>query len=308
VPPEAGAFPEGGSAFSFPTMATLFIVSTPIGNLGDITRRAEEVLGRVSVVYAEDTRRSRVLLDHLGISVPLVSLHEHNERARSQAVLGKLDAQVDVALISDAGTPLISDPGVRLVEAVTGAGHHIVPIPGASSVLTALVGAGLPTDRFCFLGFAPRKGVERAEFIERIADSEETTVLFESPERLCKLLEQLRVELGDERGLTVARELTKLHEEFVRGTVAEVAAHFDRCRPRGEVTVVVAPTGAGREPSSLDVAITRAVAGVVLGEGMRPTAAARELAGRLGISRNDAYAVIRGLRARGDELGSERPD
>lgn len=289
-------------------MATLFIVSTPIGNLADITRRAATVLSEVGVVYAEDTRRSRVLLDHLDISVPLVSLHEHNERARCDAVIEKLSAGIDVALISDAGTPLVSDPGARLVHEVAQSGHDIVPIPGASAVLTALVAAGLPADRFSFLGFVPRKGGERAEFIERVADSDETTVLFESPERLVKLLRDLAAEMGDGRSITVARELTKIHEEFVRGTLSEVASYYDEKRPRGEVTVVVAPRDGLREASALDEAITNAVARVVLREGMKPSQAAREVAARLGISRNDAYSVIREIREGDDDLVTEDLD
>jgi 16S rRNA (cytidine1402-2'-O)-methyltransferase len=289
-------------------MATLFIVSTPIGNLADVTRRAETVLGCVGVVYAEDTRRSRVLLDHLGISVPLVSLHEHNERARVAAVLEKLNGGVDVALISDAGTPLVSDPGARLVEEVVESGNDVVPIPGASAVLAALVGAGLPSDRFCFLGFVPRKGGDRTAFLERVADSDETIVLFESAVRLRKLLKDLAVHLGQDRRVAVARELTKIHEEFTRGSLSEVASCFEQTPPRGEVTVVVAPSGVAREDSPLDAAITRAVARVVLDEGMKPSAAARELAGRLGISRNDAYTVIREVRVEDDELRTEVSD
>jgi 16S rRNA (cytidine1402-2'-O)-methyltransferase len=286
-------------------MATLFIVSTPIGNLSDITRRAETVLGEVAVVYAEDTRRSRVLIDHLGLSVPLVSLHEHNEMARSSAVLEKLISGVDVALITDAGTPLVSDPGARLVKVVAESGHLVVPIPGASAVLAALVGAGLPSDRFCFLGFVPRKGEERAAFIARVADSNETTVLFESPERLAKLLKDLIAEVGGERRIAVARELTKMHEEFVRGTLSEVDSYYQKTRPRGEVTVVIEPSDGIREASSLDEAINRAVARVVLGEGMKPSEAARELAGRLGLSRNEAYTMVRELRAEDEELLKE---
>jgi 16S rRNA (cytidine1402-2'-O)-methyltransferase len=289
-------------------MATLFIVSTPIGNLADVTRRAETVLGCVGVVYAEDTRRSRVLLDHLGISVPLVSLHEHNERARVAAVLEKLNGGVDVALISDAGTPLVSDPGARLVEEVVESGNDVVPIPGASAVLAALVGAGLPSDRFCFLGFVPRKGGDRTAFLERVADSDETIVLFESAVRLRKLLKDLAAHLGQDRRVAVARELTKIHEEFTRGSLSEVASCFEQTPPRGEVTVVVAPSRVAREDSPLDAAITRAVARVVLDEGMKPSAAARELAGRLGISRNDAYTVIREVRVEDDELRTEVSD
>src|SRR5688572_11761553 len=201
-------------------MGTLYLVATPIGNLEDISRRAARVLGEVTRVLAEDTRRTAVLLDHLGVRAPLVSLHEHNEAERTEEALGWLAAGDDLALVSDAGTPLVSDPGARLVRAAAGGGHAVVPLPGASAVLAALVASGLSSDRFAFLGFPPRKGVERARLLDRVAGAEETVVLFESPERLGTLLADLAEACGPERGVAVARELTKLHEQFVRGTLA----------------------------------------------------------------------------------------
>lgn len=274
-------------------MARLFIVSTPIGNLGDISARAGVVLGSVGRVFAEDTRRTRVLMEHLGHTTPLSSLHQHNEQARVEAVLGRLDDGEDVALVSDAGTPIVSDPGARLVSAVLAHGHDIVPVPGASAALAALVGSGIDAPAFTFLGFPPRKGKERAGVLERVADSEEVCILFESPERTGRLLVDLLALTGSDRRVAVARELTKIHEEFVRGTMAEVASHYAEHPPRGEVTVVVAPGSREGNPSELDELVGLATATAIVDHGMAPSAAAREVASRLGITRAEAYDLVR---------------
>jgi 16S rRNA (cytidine1402-2'-O)-methyltransferase len=276
-------------------MATLYLVSTPIGNLGDLTRRAEKVLGSVSRILAEDTRRSRTLLNHLGVKVPLVSLHSHNEAARSETVLGWLASGEDLALVSDAGTPLISDPGRRLVEAVLEAGVPVVPIPGPSAVLAALVGSGFSGDRFSFLGFLPRKGPERGELLDRISTSPDTSVLFESPERVRALLDALQEGCGPDRPVAVARELTKIHEEFVRGTLAQVETHFEAHQPRGEFVVVVsgAPDPGGVGP--VDEGAARALAQALLADGLSPSRAAKEVARRLRVPRNLSYEVVQRL-------------
>ncbi len=203
-------------------MASLFIVATPIGNLEDVTPRALRVLGEAALVLAEDTRRTRVLLEQKGVAATPVSLHQHNESARVAKVLAELEGGGDVALVSDAGTPLVSDPGERLVAAVLEAGFEVVPIPGASAVLAALAGCGLPTERFSFLGFLPRKAGERGALLRSYVDRPETLVLFESPRRVGATLTALAEGLGD-RPACVARELTKLHEEFVRGSLTELA-------------------------------------------------------------------------------------
>ncbi|MBT8488372.1 MAG: 16S rRNA (cytidine(1402)-2'-O)-methyltransferase, partial [Gemmatimonadetes bacterium] len=220
-------------------MATLYLVSTPIGNLDDVSARATETLRSVRRILAEDTRRTRILTDRVGADATLVSLHAHNERERSEAIVAWLDAGEDLALVTDAGTPLVSDPGGRVVSSVLDAGHDVVPIPGPSAVLAALVASGLPAERFTFLGFPARKGRERERDLERIASAPETTILFESPHRLVRLLEDLGAVCESERRVAVAREVTKLHEEFIRGTLAEVAAYYERRPPKGEVTVVV---------------------------------------------------------------------
>lgn len=276
-------------------MATLFLVSTPIGNLADVSARATKVLGSVGRILAEDTRRTRVLADHLGLDTPLVSLHEHNEAERTEEVLGWLEAGDDLALVSDAGTPAVSDPGGRLVAAVAEAGHRVVPVPGPSAVLAALVASGLPTEPFVFLGFPARGGKERQMVLERVAVSAETAVLFESPERLVRLLEALEEVAGPHRRVAVARELTKVHEEFFRGTLAEAARYYRESPPRGEVTLVVEPASVPEEPDAADEAAIRALALALLEEGHRPSQAAREVARRLNVPRNLAYEIVHSL-------------
>jgi 16S rRNA (cytidine1402-2'-O)-methyltransferase len=276
-------------------VSALYLVSTPIGNLADITLRAIRTLREVDRVYAEDTRRTRILLDHHGIDTPLSSVHQHNERARVAEILKHLDAGRAVAVVSDAGTPLVSDPGGALVPQVIEAGHDVVAIPGASAVLTALVASGLPTERFVFLGFVPRRGHERERALERIARSEETSVLFESPERLTKLLTDLAEHCGPDRRIAVARELTKVHEQIVRGTPAEVRSYYEENRPRGEVTMVVAPHAGGADLSEVDREAALGLARDLLDEGFRPSQAAKELARRTGMQRNEAYRVIHSL-------------
>lgn len=213
-------------------------MATPIGNLEDITLRALHVLEAVPLIAAEDTRHTMKLLTHFGLRKPLVSLHAQNERRQLENILGRLQ-QHDVALVSDAGTPALSDPGVRLVSAALSRGLLVVPIPGPSAVLAALIASGLPTNQFTFLGFLPRKRGELTRVLQEAGASRRTFVFFESPHRLLKTLAIMAATLG-ERSLVVAREITKAHEEFVRGTPVSVARHFGAAPPRGELTVVVA--------------------------------------------------------------------
>ena len=277
-------------------MSTLYVVATPIGNLEDLTARAARILGEVDRVVAEDTRRTSILLRHLGLRVPLSSLHAHNEAARTASLIEWLDAGETVALVSDAGTPVVSDPGERTVDAVRSAGHEVVPVPGPSAVLAALVGSGLPAERFAFLGFVPRKGADRRSTLARIAESSETTIVFESPERLVKLLEALH-EVAPGRAMCVARELTKVHEEFRRGTAAELEAYYREAGVRGEVTLVVSPAPA----STVDVAEdqedrAREMARERLRAGDRPSRVARDVSRETGVSRNRAYELVQLLR------------
>lgn len=276
-------------------MATLYLVSTPIGNLGDLSPRAAQLLGDVARILAEDTRRTRVLTQHVGSRVPLVSLHAHNEAERIQRVLGWLDEGQDLALVSDAGTPLVSDPGGRLVEAVWEAGHTVVPIPGPSAVLAALAASGLPPEPFVFLGFPERKGKSRAALLKRVSGSQETVILFESPNRLVALLDELGEACGVERRVAVARELTKVHEEFVRGTLAEVSRYYSEHPARGEVTLVVAPSEAGPEDQERKEEEGRALARELLAEGMKASQVAKEVAAHLDVPRNTAYRIVLSL-------------
>ena len=272
-------------------MSTLYLVSTPIGNLGDFSPRAAETLASVARVLAEDTRRSRLLVERAGADTPLVSLHQHNERERIERILGWLAAGEDLALVSDAGTPIVSDPGGRVVAAVVAAGHAVVPIPGPSAVLAALVASGLPGERFAFLGFPERKGRARRELLERVAGSAETVILFESPVRLTKLLTELADACGAERRVAVARELTKLHEQVFRGTLEEALAYYDETPAKGEVTLVVEGVPSAEKPA-LDEDDVREVARDLLESGMRPSGVARELARRLDVGKNDAYRIV----------------
>jgi 16S rRNA (cytidine1402-2'-O)-methyltransferase len=273
-------------------VASLYVVSTPIGNLGDITRRAAEVLGAVDVVLAEDTRRTGQLLKHLGVHARLISAHEHNEASRSRLVVEILGEGRDVAMVTDAGTPLLSDPGARIVREVVAAGYDVVPIPGASALLAALVTSGIEAGTFTFLGFPPRKGGSRTEMMEEIASSPRALVLYESPNRVGKLLRDLADAAGGARRVCVARELTKLHEEIWRGTLEEGADLYADAEVLGEVVVVVEGRQADEErEGEVDALAAASVARALLGQGQSASAVAKELRRRMGISRNDAYRI-----------------
>ncbi len=219
---------------------TLFVVSTPIGNLGDWSVRAIETLRGVAAVLAEDTRHSRPLLDRYEITTPLVAYHEHNEAKATPAFVARLVAGESFALISDAGTPLLSDPGARLVRAAIEGGVAVSPIPGASALLSALVGSGLDADRFTYFGFLARKGKERAEAIAEIVGSRHTSVVYEAPSRVGETLAELVDAGAGDRQAVVARELTKQFEEYRRGTLSSLAASYQDVAPRGEVVLVIA--------------------------------------------------------------------
>ena len=221
---------------------TLYVVATPIGNLGDITQRAQQVLSEVDVLLAEDTRHTKRLLEHLGLRVPLESLHEHNERQRVDQIVGKLAAGERVALVSDAGTPLISDPGYHLVTAVREQGYKVVPVPGASALTTALSVAGLPTDRFIFEGFLPSKGQVRLDRLEALRTETRTLVFYEAPHRALMALEQMSEAFGEQRRAVVCRELTKTFETIQQGSLADLKIWMaeDHNQQKGEFVLVVA--------------------------------------------------------------------
>jgi 16S rRNA (cytidine1402-2'-O)-methyltransferase len=274
---------------------TLVLVSTPIGNLGDLSARALEALAQADIVCCEDTRRTRGLLTHAGLKgVRLMSLHDHNEMARLDAVLAHLTEGQVVAVVSDAGTPAVSDPGARLVRAAVEAGITVTTVPGPSAVLAALVVSGLATDRFCFEGFLPRRGADRRRRLAAVAASRSTVILFEAPGRLGATLGDLLGVCGPQRCVVVARELTKLHEEIWRGTLADASTTFAAREVRGEVVVVLAgdPT-ADRAPDDDDVA---AALRLYLEAGDTLRDAAGTVATELGISRRRAYDLALELR------------
>ncbi|MFK0572880.1 16S rRNA (cytidine(1402)-2'-O)-methyltransferase [Endozoicomonas sp.] len=219
----------------------LYIVSTPIGNLGDLTPRAIEVLRQVDVIAAEDTRHSKRLMNHFGIDTPLIPCHDHNERHQAEMIVQRMGSGQSVALISDAGTPLISDPGFHLVRTVRAAGFRVVPVPGACAFIAALSVSGLPTDRFYFEGFLPAKGTARRKRIDSLATFPNTWGVYESPHRIMDLMDDLVTVLGGEKYITLAREITKTFETVLAGTVAEVQAILkaDSNQQRGEFVVLV---------------------------------------------------------------------
>jgi len=274
---------------------TLYVVATPIGNLGDLSDRAAEVLRTVDVVVAEDTRRTRTLLAHVGAHpADLLSLPAFDEAGRLARVVDRLAGGAAVALVTDAGTPGVSDPGTRLVDAAWQAGARVVPVPGPSAALTALSASGLPADRFLFAGFLPRKGGARAEALSWLRRVPATLVLFEAGNRAAATLEDLRQALGD-RPAALARELTKLHEEIARGSLSELRRRFPGDL-RGEVTLVVGGAGEAEEEAPIE-----SVADEIarrLGAGEPPTAVARAIAQGRGIARGEAYALVEQARGK----------
>ena len=271
-----------------PLPGTLYLVSTPIGNLEDMTHRAVRVLREAAVIACEDTRQTRKLLDHYGITGPVVSYHDHNEAARTEELLTRLERGESVALVSDAGTPLVSDPGYRVLRAAVGRGFTVCPIPGPSAVLAGLVGSGLPVDQFFFGGFLPPKQGQRRKALEGWKELPCTLILYEAPHRILDTLTDTE-ELFGIRQVVVARELTKLHEEFLRGTSGEVRAIL-AARPavKGEITLLI---GKAPEIAEDDTPVEEAVAALVAG-GMHPMDAMKAVAKRRGLSKRDVYARL----------------
>jgi 16S rRNA (cytidine1402-2'-O)-methyltransferase len=262
----------------------LHIVATPIGNLGDLSPRAADTLRRADRILAEDTRVSAKLLAHIGAKAPMSRYDDHTSEAERERIVARLGEEA-IALVSDAGTPLISDPGFKLVRAARAAGHAVHTVPGPSAAIAALTLAGLPTDRFLFLGFLPARAKALAEAIAEVAAVRATLVLYESGSRLADTLAALKVQLGN-RDAAVAREITKLHEECVTGTLEELAARYLDAAPKGEIVIVVGPPPAGAEATEaeLDAALGEALTR------LSPSRAAAEVAGRLKIPRKRAYA------------------
>ena len=266
---------------------TLYIVTTPIGNRGDLTPRAIETLRAATLIVAEDTRHSAPLLAWAGITTPVRSYHAHNEAEQAPRLVERLLAGHDIALISDAGPPLVSDPGARLVEAAIAAGITVTPIPGASAILAALVGSGLDATAFTFLGFLPRAMTERQDAAAAALAVPHTVILYEAPPRVAELLATLAAAGGAGRRAVVARELTKLHEEFRRGPVAELAAYSEETAPRGEVVVLI--EGAPDVAPDHEAAALRAGTLRAAGSSVRDTV--RHLQEEFGVARNEAYRL-----------------
>lgn len=267
-------------------MGTLYLVPTPIGNLEDITLRALRILGEVDLIAAEDTRTTGRLLAHYGIEGRLTSYHEHNKLTKLDTILAALEGG-DVALVSDAGTPGLSDPGYELVRMAVGNGVQVVPLPGANAVIPALVASGFPTGSFTYLGFLPRKAGARQSVLETVCNISHPLVLYEAPHRLLDTLSDMVSFFGGDRQIVIARELTKLHEEIWRGSLDQAVATFSERAPRGEITLVV--SGSSEQPSKWTEEDVREALAARLTQGESRSAAAKAIADQSGWPRREVY-------------------
>jgi 16S rRNA (cytidine1402-2'-O)-methyltransferase len=281
--PDCGAGGDSG---------VLYVVATPIGNQDDITLRALKILNRVDGIAAEDTRHTGRFLSHHGITTRLISYHEHNERVKTPALINQLVSGESLALVTDAGTPAVSDPGYRLVKAAVESGIQVVPVPGVSAAITALSVGGLPTDSFIFVGFPAKKTAKRIQQLQSLADEERTLIFYESPKRIAAFLQEINETLGNRKAV-LGREMTKLHEEFVRGAVSEILETLSgRSAIKGECTLLIAGkaedefTDIAADPQDLRDKIAAEMAG-----GTRLTDVSRELSAILGISRKKIYEI-----------------
>jgi 16S rRNA (cytidine1402-2'-O)-methyltransferase len=285
----------------------LYVVATPIGNLEDITYRAVRVLREAELIACEDTRQTRKLLDHYNIATPLVSYHEHNEAARAEELLRKLEQGTMVAQVSDAGMPGISDPGYRVIKLAIERGIAVVPIPGASALVTALVGSGLPTDAFEFHGFLPAKAGQRRTMLEGFRHCRHTIVVYEAPHRIREALEDIAATLGSNRPVVVARELTKIHEEFIRGSVAGVLERLKARELKGEITLLIgaAHSMPGEvESKPLQVRLQEIMTAQQLDE----KSALKALAKERGLSKSEVYRELQRTKIRkGFSAGKNKP-
>lgn len=278
-------------------MGTLFLVATPIGNLEDISARALRILRESRIIAAEDTRHTRKLLQHYDIHTELTSYHEHSKPHKLSRLMSDLETG-DVALVSDAGTPGLNDPGYELVRAALENGHTVSPIPGPNAPIAALVASGLPTDTFLYLGYLPKKTSERRRLLTQVADQPHTLIFLETPHRLLAALEELQVNLGD-RQVAVARELTKLYEEIFRGTISEARAHFIGKKPRGEFTLVVSGHSLPKERWSIER--LHAALGEARSQGLPPSQVSSQIAAESGWPRREIYQMLSELRSNNDE-------
>ncbi len=274
----------------------LYIIATPIGNLEDITLRALRLLRECAVIACEDTRQTRKLLEHFGIATPMISYHDHNEAERAAELVSRMQTGANIALVSDAGTPLVSDPGYRLVRGAIKAAIPVIPVPGASAALGALSAAGLPSDAFRFCGFLPPKSSQRRKILEEWKNETATLIFYETPHRILDALEDVAAVMGS-RPLAVARELTKIHEEFLRGTAAEVRAIL-AARPsvKGEITLLIGKAEPAFESSADQPSLAEAVRAAELG-GLSHMEAVKRVARERGLGKREVYREVPGAGA-----------
>lgn len=273
------------------TAMPLYLVATPIGNLEDITLRALRILKEVSLIACEDTRHTRKLLEHFGIHTPTISYHEHNEQTRAQELTARLLTGESLALVTDAGTPGISDPAYRVVVAAIAAGIQVIPLPGATALIAGLIASGLPTDTFLFVGFLPTKRKARREKLEALRAVQETLVFYEAPHRIRETLLEAEAVLGN-RQAVLARELTKLYEQFLRGKLADLSAQLHSQEPRGEMTLVIAGASEERPPLTAATKSLTAQLAQLMQTGSSRNEALKQLAKMRGLSKKEAYRLL----------------
>jgi len=275
-----------------PCPGTLYLVGTPIGNLGDLSERAKSILKDVSLIACEDTRRSGQLLKKIESKVPLISYHKHNFKSRQSQLLEILENKGSIALISDAGLPGINDPGEELVKAVRENSYEVICIPGPCAATTALVISGLPSQRFCFEGFLPKKQSIRKKRLADIAQEKRTTIIYESPHQLIKLLEDLSISCGKERPIQIARELTKIHEESIGETIEEVLEYFIINRPRGEFTIVLGGNNNNKQETKISESEALNKLNILIRQGEKSNIAARKVAEETGYTKKWLYSKL----------------
>ena len=276
---------------------TLYVVATPIGNLEDISYRAVRVLKEADLIACEDTRHTAKLLNHYGIDKPTVSYHEHNEAARAEELVDKLEQGLNIAQVSDAGMPGISDPGYRVIKLAIERGIQVVPIPGASALVSALAASGLPTDSFQFLGFLPARSGERRTLLESVRDARQTTVVYEAPHRIAETMKDIVELLGAERPVVLARELTKVHEEFIRGSAADVLQRVQKHELKGEMTLLIGKSERVAAPTARKDIASR-VQEIMREGSVDENTALKVVAKELGVSKSEAYRELQRLKKR----------
>lgn len=284
---------------------TLYVVATPIGNLEDISYRAVRILKEADLIACEDTRHTAKLLHHYCIDKPTISYHEHNEAARAEELVAKLEQGLNVAQVSDAGMPGISDPGYRLIKLAIERGVKVVPIPGASALVSALAASGLPSDSFQFLGFLPARSGERRTLLESVRNAQQTTVVYEAPHRIAETMKDIVELLGAERPVVLARELTKVHEEFIRGSAAEILQRVQKHELKGEMTLLIGKSERVAMPAARKDIASR-VEEIMLDGSVDENTALKVVAKEQGISKSEAYRELQRLRSRTSKGNTQR--